>query len=511
MKKFKIYNKTGILLTILLCIALYACIEDFDSISSNPSDAYQTKVENIRMYVGATEPYTGKTNEKTKQIHFKFLDLSGQDTAAVLSSVRFEGDFPRGARFEYDSYDFTFPEGEAELTKTIAVVNEGRKREYFVTLRLRMPPPGADISKATAYDFGSYIPPAPFPPGCRLADIDMEHVFVGNRERPHLLRIEDLKNNKIEPIELNREGMTDGLVAGAVNNGGGIQNGHVYCSSWGNPFKVYHWRTDQPDQKPDIVASVAASTFENPAVSRLGDQVSFNIADNGRGYVYASGRIGADNVLHALRVSVTGWTNSSASALIALMNADGSQAGFAGQSGSSNYWPTFNATDDEPSEVLYACNYAEIKIMDSDMKVAYRFTGLPLADGGSARIIHFNGVRYLACLNGGGSSNAAPPGIIALYNIRNGETTQEALELFAENPTPPVYTHSVGGGNGDNSAYLGFAKDDNTLYLIGSGGGGGFAFVEIPRPAAVDPNDTSDPFFDELGADYIITNIIINP
>jgi hypothetical protein len=492
----KIYQKTGIFLA-AIGIAMFSCQKDFDSIPSNPAEAYRTKVENIVMYVGGKQ-YLGKTNERTKQIHFKFLDLKGQDTTAVLSNVTFDGDFPRGARFDQDSYDFTFAEGEAENTRTIAIVNEGRKREYFVTLRLRMPPPGIDFAKTKA---------ASFPDNCRMADVDMEHVLVVSRDNPHLLRIEDLKNGRLAPVALNKTGMTDGLIAGAVANGGGIQNGHAYCCSWGNPFKIYHWRTDQPDQSPEVIANIPASSLTVPTASRLGDQVSVNLNNNGRGYIYTTARIGADDIRYALRVNITGWTNASSPVLLPLMNPDGGVAGFSGTSGSSNYWPTFNVVDESSSEVLYGCNYAEVKFMDADLKVEYRLTSFGVINGTSPRIIHFNGVRYLACLNGGGSANTTPPGIIAVYNLKDGKTTREALELFLENPTEPVFSCGIGGGNVDNSAYLGYAKDDNMLYLVGSAGGGGFAFVELPKPAEVDPNDTSDPFFDELGTEYIITEI----
>jgi hypothetical protein len=496
MKKMKIYQKTGFFLA-AICIAMFSCLEDFDSITSNPAEASRTTVENIVMFVGGKQ-YEGKTNEKTKQIHFRYLDLTGQDSTAVLSNVIFDGDFSRGARFDQDSYDFTFAEGEAENTRTIAVVNQDRKREYFVTPRLRMPPPGIDLTKAKATNFAD---------NCRMADVDMEHVLVLSRDNPHLLRIEDLKSGVLAPIALNKTGMTDGLIAGAVNNGGGIQNGHAYCCSWGNPFKIYHWRTDQPDEPPTVIASISASTLPDPTVSRFSDQVSVNLNNNGRGYIYTTGRIGALDIRHALRVGITGWTNASSPVLLPLMNADGTDLGFSGKSGSSNYWPTFNVVDESSSEVLYGGNYAEVKLMDNDLKVEYRWTSFGVINGTSPRIIHFNGVRYLACLNGGGSSNTTPPGIIAIYNLKEGKTTMEALELFAENPAEPVFTCGIGGGTADNSAYLGYAKDDNMLYLVGSAGGGGFAFVELPKPAEVDPNDTSDTFFDELGTEFVITNI----
>jgi len=492
----KIYQKTGIFLA-AICIVMFSCREDFDSIPSNPAEANRTKVENIIMFVGGKQ-YEGKTNEKTKQIYFRFLDLKGQDTTAVLSNVTFDGDFPRGARFDKESYDFTFAKGEAENTRTIAVVNEGRKREYFVTLRLRMPPPGIDFSKAKATNFAD---------NCRMADVDMEHVLVLSRDNPHLLRISDLKNGVLDRIPLNKTGMSDGLIAGAVNNGGGIQNGHAYCCSWGNPLKIYHWKTDQPDEPPTVIANIYASSLPDPTVSRFSDQVSVNLNNNGRGNIYVTGRIGALDIRHALRVGINGWTNAAAPVLLPLQNADGTVTGFTGVSGSSNYWPTFNVVDESSSEVLYGGNYAEIKLMDNDLKVIYRWTSFGVINGTSPRIIHFNGVRYLACLNGGGSSNTTPPGIVAIYNLKEGKTTEEAFKLFNDNPTEPVISFGIGGGNVDNSAYLGYAKDDNMLYLVGSAGGGGFVFVELPKPAEVDPNDTSDPFFDELGTEFVITKI----
>lgn len=493
-------EKIRIVLVSLFCIVLFhSCSEE--TYDPNPGEADKVWVKNIRMTVEG-EVYYGKMNEITKQIHFPMLDKE-----IDLSSVRFRGNFPDdNAHFEHESYDFTMEPGNPQITKVIKVVNNKRYRNYNVTLRLKLPPPGGDFAKMKKYDFGSSG--AKYPDfgsiAARIADMDMEHVLVVGRNnaagapKPHLLSLEDLKAGNFVPIELNLEGATGGTY---MYNNGRLINGHAYVCNLStafnstSPFRLYHWSTSRPDEPPVLVTNFIGADAEGELYSRHGDMLSLDLNARGTGFLYAKagndGTVGRQPGL--LRIRIENYVNASSPTGVVVKNATGANVDL-------GYFATYTPVDGVTDEFMYAGDQGATYLVDGGGKMIYQMTSFGNADGQAARIINFNGIRYLIVMN-------APlaGGVIAMYQLDSKvETTKEALELFDKadagdkvNLLNPVV--AIGSAtSGEHVVNIGYAKNDDLLYIIGSGVGAGFCIVEIPKPAEPDPNDDSDEFFDSL-------------
>ena len=487
---------TGIVLISFISLFVFSCENDKDE--ANPSEMYKAYVTNVTMKLDGVE-YIAKMNENRKQIHFRALPLEILEiNPSPLAKVEFDGDFPRGASFEHGEYDFTIPEGETQITKTVSVVNGPRKCEYSVTLRIDALPPGADFSKAVI------VTPATQPAASRMIDMDTEHVLVADRTKSFLLSVADLKDGKYEPIYLNLEGVDAGTF---LVNGGSIINGHAYLCNLttsfkgSSPFRLYHWDASAPDEPPTVVASYTGSQTTGNLYQRHGDMLSLDLDSRGGGYAYLNA--GNDNdaggrQFGALRIRISNWTSSSSPTGIGFLNIANTTAGFGG------YWQTYNQVDDVTGEYIACNDQGPTRLMDGGGKTLYE---IPVsifptnADGIAARVINFNGMRYFVAINGLAVQ-------VVVYNITKGETTKEALEILADPDTDkaPVFSFSLGAslGSGAFTANLGYAKakneagEEETLYIIASGADNGFVFAEIPRPAEKDPDDTSDPFFDDL-------------
>jgi len=501
----KINQYIGFLIVSLFSLIVFSCkSEDYGDWENSPD---LTWVKSVRMVIDG-DVYEGKMNENKKQIHFHTLPKD-----IDLSNVRFRGRFPDdNCSFDKDSYDFTMDPGEVQTTKVISVVNGKRKREYYVTLRLNTPPPGADFNKAKVYnfsagvfnsvagtryaDFGSV--------STRFADMDLEHVLVVGRDnttnnvpnsKPHLLRLSDLKQGVIDPIFLNIEGATGGTFS---YNAGRIINGHVYlcnlCTSFssGGTFKLYHWNAATPDNEPDLVANYTSTdlTAGNDLVkARYGDYMSLDVNGRGSGYVFSKVNGNDDGMLS---IKLEGFIKSEPPTIVNVP-------------GNAYSWATCYPVEGNAGEYLYSGERAPLRLIDGNGKVLYTVTAFPLvsgfADGCAARIINFNGARYLLTLDNVGNFGT---GIIRVYNVSKGETTEEALKTFDEGDAlakAPLFSFSLAGSipTDNTCAHLGFVKDGNdTLYIIGAAVSTGFAIVELPKTEERDPGDDSDEFFDNL-------------
>ena len=505
---------TGFLFAFLLCFGATTCSEE--SYDPNPNEKYRVKVENIAMILNkhGGEEYIGKINENKKDIHFRKLDPETD-----LSSVTFIGDLPRGAKFDSESYDFTVEEGATQITKVIKIVNGERFRDYFVTIRLNTPPPGADFNKAKVYNFSEsgarYSEYNDL--NARPADMDLNYVLIPIRSvagrQSHLLRLEDLKQTPpvIAPINLNMTGVSGGTFD---CNSGRIVNGHVYINNLAtnlpaSPFKVYHWSAANADTPPDVVANFMTSDISgipdgaNIGI-RYGDYASFEINSRGSGSIFVKGW---ENSYHALKIGVTGFVNSAKPAYMQSPEDPGALASQVHPNRSFWYsWPVFAQVEGQSDEFLvsgWGQATGRTALIDGNGKLLYYMRTFNTTTGNSARIFNFNGMRYLITLDGAR---------LTVYALRLGETTKEALEIFdglqeGGSYAPdvmyqtPAYTASLGSFSyaaGNSAVHVGFAKDDDTLYIIGSAAGNGFLIVEAPKTEAPDPEDKSDDFFDEL-------------
>lgn len=109
-------------------------------------------------------------------------------------------------------------------------------------------------------------------------------MVVSRATQPHLLKVSDLKKGEINPILLDLTGVSGGTFS---YNMGALSNGHVYLSSLSgakaSPLKIYHWET--PDSQPETIANINVGSISG-AGNRHGDNASYNIDENGNGFIF---------------------------------------------------------------------------------------------------------------------------------------------------------------------------------------------------------------------------------
>lgn len=465
----KIYNipRIGILLSFMLVFLLSSCKDDLPG-PMDTSDK-ETVLTGIRILNAGADGSTiieGTINEETKQVSFPRIDPETD-----VSALRLEAEALGGATLEFDVYDFGIEEGESQNTIVVRLMNEPRFREYFVTLRLNVPVFGADFSKAIPYDFSNN---ATIYPGAtatvRGTGFNGEYVLIVDRtdNSPHLLRVSDLKEGKIEPIYLNNTGIAGGTF---TLHSGAMVREHIYAASLSggqvSPLNIYHW-TD-PTQAPTVI-NINVANIAGAGV-RHGDNMTVSLDHDGNGYIYFGDNAGTS----ILRFTVNAYTNVSAPTVIA--------APVAG----AGAWISYNWIEGT-DQYVYTGHDAPIYILNNSGASSYNLsrTAIPVR-GMDARIFYFNGERYLLMLTGARTGSEAT--VLLVYNITRGDTVVEALQNFAALPDrKAVYERSLGGPVNINPAtqtgvYI--EKDDEgndeTLFIYGSTFTAGFVVVEIPK------------------------------
>jgi hypothetical protein len=459
----KLLKYAGLL---ILPIAMFvSCDEE----SYPDTTQYLTQITSIKIVNGGltgTEVIEGTVNENTKKISFPEVHMESD-----LSKVKFEITATDGrAHLDSLEYDFVVAEGYSERTRTIKLVNDVRYREYYVTIKLDVPVWGADFTKPTVYDFtGAKIYADLKSANTRQSDMDGQHVLMVSRDggnRPHLLRISDLKQGKIEPIMLSMTGVSGGTFA---ISGGRLAQGRVYICNMATPpagaVKIYYWET--PTSEPQLLYSLTDQLTY--AGGRFGDFLSVDIDASGNGYIFmgVNGNIQANKVV---RLKVTNFTTVSDPAIVNPTGA-GDTAAYAG------LWAAYNGVDGVANEYLYSGHQSEIRLVDEKGDILYKIPAstIPVKMGSDARIINFNNERYLV-------ANEVPgTGSITVYDITVGENTVDALSKMSGTP---VYKFSLGGAvaAGTAAGSIGwYADGTDKLYLYGGAPGAGFAIVELPK------------------------------
>lgn len=405
----------------------------------------------------------GTIDEDSKTVDFPRLD-----TLTDFSNLKFEAEMSDGATLEKETYSVDF-DGESSQSLVVKVVNEPRFREYIANLRLLVPVYGADFEKPTIYDFSASTTPHPSftSLNVRGTGFDGEHVLVIDRGSagPHLLKVEDLKNKEINEIPLNTTGVTGGTFP---YNMGAQVNGHTYVASLSttasDPLRIYHW-TD-PSSEPDLVYDVLTGDIPG-AGARNGDNLSFNLDENGNGYVYfiSMGK-------EVLRITVKDYTLFSDPKAFNLSETYGQWSSFL-QAGNTDQY-------------LVTSNILPISVVNEGGTAAYTMDASTVPQqGNDARIIEFNGERYLLLVTV--ARYAGETANIEVYDITKGADLVEALSSLDDNPKKPIYTHSLTSNeNAAPGAQTGFhiIKDaegnDEKLLIYGAHSDAGFAVIEFP-------------------------------
>lgn len=457
-----------------LSVSLVSCDEDLPKAQDleGTSGIYDTEIHAIRITNAGAEGnkvVEGSIDEENKTINFPRLDVQTN-----FSALAFEADLSKGAVLKEPVMDFTMDEETAEKTSILRIVNNNRYKEYFVKIRKRMPVFGADFEQPTVYNFSGDQIYADFSDAgsTRCASYDGEHVLVVSRAtKPHLLKVSDLKQGKINKIELNLTGVSGGTFP---YNMGSIVKGRVYLSTLSgapaSPFKIYYW--DNPtdvSKAPVVAANINVATIEG-AGARHGDNASYNIDEDGNGYIF----FGDNKATSFMRVPVSNYETIDQSQIrIFPSRSDATMVTNVCRIGNTDKY-------------LWGGVRVPVTLVDEGVSPIYQSS--IAGEAVSPKVVEFNKERYLVvCTAGfGGASKASIA--LEVYNITKGATIEEALQNFDEGENHnPVYQFKLGGsGNGNALAQTDFyiEKDeqgnDVKLCLFAARTGSGFVICEFP-------------------------------
>ena len=457
-----------------LSVSLVSCDEDLPKAQDleGTSGIYDTEIHAIRITNAGAEGnkvVEGSIDEESKTINFPRLDVQTN-----FSALAFEADLSKGAVLKEPVMDFTMDEETAEKTSILRIVNNNRYKEYFVKIRKRMPVFGADFEQPTVYNFSGDQIYADFSDAgsTRCASYDGEHVLVVSRAtKPHLLKVSDLKQGKINKIELNLTGVSGGTFP---YNMGSIVKGRVYLSTLSgapaSPFKIYYW--DNPtdvSKAPVVAANINVATIEG-AGARHGDNASYNIDEEGNGYIF----FGDNKATSFMRVPVSNYETIDQSQIrIFPSRSDATMVTNVCRIGNTDKY-------------LWGGVRVPVTLVDEGVSPIYQSS--IAGEAVSPKVVEFNKERYLVvCTAGfGGASKASIA--LEVYNITKGATIEEALQNFDEGENHnPVYQFKLGGsGNGNALAQTDFyiEKDeqgnDVKLCLFAARTGSGFVICEFP-------------------------------
>lgn len=477
MKTIRYTYKPMQLLVLLGMLIIGACSDDLPE-ALDTSDKY-TVLESIRL-INAGENgdmiVEGTVNEMTKEISFPRIDPETD-----FSQLRFEITASDGARLEKESYEVVFGEGESDKSIVLKLVNDPRFREYYARFRLNIPVFGAEFGLATVYDYSANPGGNPVHDAftgllTRGSGFDGEYVLVASRAsfsaaNPHLLSVSDLKNNVVNRIPLNPAGIGEGTL---VASGGAQINGHSYVANLSggaaSPLKVYHW-TD-PTQPAELIANVNIGSLSGAGV-RHGDNVSFNIDNNGNGFIFFISQQGP-----ILRLSVSNYTQVTNPTVLAAATTYGQWASMVRIGTTDSYLLTGNEHPISIASVGGAVSYTMAS------------TSIP-KQGVDPRVVEFNGERYLIMVTAARYTGESTT--LYVYNITPGGSISEALANFEQTNRAPLYEYTLSSvPNSAPASQTGFhiVKDeegqDSVLQLYAAGADAGFVVIEVPKKVLED-------------------------
>ncbi len=462
----KIFKTKYLAITTLLMV-LFSCSKDYpENISMPDKQVVLQSLKIVNAGANGSTVVEGTVDENTKTVSFPRID-----TLTDLSSIKFEAEMSPGAELDQETYDFNFEPGDTWKTIVVKVINGTRFREYLVTIRLLVPVYGADFSKPQVYDYtnnelGNPVYPSFHGLLVRGTGFDGNSVLVVSRDTdgPHVLKVSDLKENKVSPIPLNLTGVDGGIYD---YDCGAVVNGHIYVANLaiGSNLKVYHW--SDPAAAPETIADIDAAGLG--AGGRHGDNMSVNLDENGNGFMY----FGDNAVTAILRLKVTNFTTVSDPKVLPT------------QTGLTSFM-SYNQVGESENYLLTGYE-APIMVANSSGGVVYTLdaSAVPLR-GSDARVVYFNNERYLIMTTSARRGSDAVA--LKVYDITKGENVVEALKIFEESEKKELYSYSLlGPTNSAPSSQAGWyvTKDaegkDQSLLLYAASTDAGFVLVEFPK------------------------------
>ncbi len=358
--------------------------------------------------------------------------------------------------------------------------------------------PGIDYSAAVIHDFSIATGNAPlaFTDGLtRGTDFDGEYVLLVTRTdaetaSPHLYKVKDLLDDNMNtPYYLNTTGIEGGAL---LVSSGCLSQGHIYiCNmttqlSNGDNLKVYHYAS--PTAKPDVWSwnGVLGNSSGTAAMSRLGDNISVNIDENGNGYAFFCGQY-EDLSNRIYRVQITNFNHFSNPIEINC----GVQ--FA-------YYGYVNEVPEKGQYLLKSYYSSIIRLMDANGNPLIEDIDLDETDCGlrtglDPHIVTFNNSRYLIWCTpyNDGRRLGSVPGLY-IQDITNGVDTRRALIRWSEllyseeDLWTPTYFYSLDPTQPEagtivtaSTAQCNAAEVDGKLVVFTAVNKAGFVLVEFPK------------------------------
>lgn len=465
------------IVTLAAMLLVISCQKKYPANVDSPDEVVLQSIKIVNAGANGNTVLEGIIDESRKTISFPYAD-----TMTNFSNIKLEAVASNGASLENKELQFDFKEGaqyfadsRTSLTKLIKVVNNKHFREYFLTLRTKVPPFGADFEKPQVYDyssnpFGNPIYPSFTGAATRGSSFDGEHVLVVSRAAggSHLLKVSDLRNNVINPIPLNQTGIAGGTFP--VNVGAQV-NGRTYIAnlsgnSTASPLKIYYW-TD-PSAPPQLLWS----TVIPDGGIRLGDNMSASLDANGNGYFY----FGDNAATRLARLKVTNYNQIS------------DPVAFTAAAGQS-YMMGFNRVVNT-QDYIYKGYLGPLRVANESAAVSYSLSNSVVPERGTdAHVINFNRERYLVMTTA--ARSGAEAAVLYVYDITKGKTTTEALEEFSSKPAAdraPIYEYPLFGTAGANcflQTRWHITKDtdgrDSKLTLYSAYTDAGFVMIDFPK------------------------------
>ena len=463
---YKLKN-IGLAAAVMMVATLVSCGDNYPASMDSPYDTDLLAIKILNAGEKGDQVVEGTIDEEKKEVNFPKLD-----TLTNFSALRLEAKLSDGAQLEKTEIDCKMAPDDEQKKLIIRVLNHNRYKDYFMTVRKHIPSWGAEFKNATVYSFAGDKRYEDFKTlDTRGADFDGQHVLVVTRtdNKPHLLKVADIKAGVINRIPLDLTGVSGGTFP---YNMGALANGHIYMATLAiktkSVLKVYYWET--PSSTPEVIFSANLEDILESG-KRYGDNMSLNIDKNGDGYIF----FGENTAQNILRLTVSDHKNVSEPTILP---ADPKMKV------SMNIYRYENTSD-----YLYSGLAMPITLSSNAAQKKFSLSAANQpAEAVAARAFMFNNKRYLiTCAAGFGSASKATP-TLYVYDISKGSNLAEALERFeAASQHEPVYSFILGGtGNSAPSPCTNFYIErdangkDAKLYLFASRGESGFVIIEAP-------------------------------
>ena len=463
---YKLKN-IGLTAAVMMVATLASCGDNYPAGMDSPYDTDLLAIKILNAGEKGDQVVEGTIDEEKKEVNFPKLD-----TLTNFSALRLEAKLSDGAQLEKTEIDCKMAPDDEQKKLIIRVLNHNRYKDYFMTVRKHIPSWGAEFKNATVYSFAGDNRYEDFKTlDTRGADFDGQHVLVVTRtdNKPHLLKVADIKAGVINRIPLDLTGVSGGTFP---YNMGALANGHIYMATLAiktkSLLKVYYWET--PTSTPEVIFSANLEDILESG-KRYGDNMSLNIDKNGDGYIF----FGENTAQNILRLTISNHKNVSEPTILP---ADPKMKV------SMNIYRYENTSD-----YLYSGLAMPITLSSNAAQKKFSLSAANQpAEAVAARAFMFNNKRYLiTCAAGFGSASKATP-TLYVYDISKGSNLAEALERFeAASQHEPVYSFILGGaGNTAPSPCTNFYIErdangkDAKLYLFASRGESGFVIIEAP-------------------------------